>query len=188
MAGLEDAERDWREKVNTAKDRVVDDRNAAGRDHREYPEYLGLDQHGFLHGQKAIRTMSDLEDAKKAWRERMDRIERRLNKTVVLDTELDTKTITSFSKTEALFTENSKKIAENRKGIAENREAIAKNRKEIAELKENIMKLVARMDVAMKWVPIKTGLWTTGMLLAVIVAMAKIPSVVSAIKTFLGSG
>ncbi len=103
--------------------------------------------------------MSDLKAAEKAWSDKLDRIEERIDKTAVLN-----------AKTAILIAENAKAIAENAKGIAE------------------LKKTTAKMYEALQWVPIKTGLWTLGILLSLLVVLAKVPYALSVIIFLIGRG
>ncbi len=114
--------------------------------------------------------MSDLKAKEKASSDKLDRIEERNAKTAALN-----------AKTAILIAENARVIAENAKGIAE-------NAKGIAELKENTASLEMNLDAAMKWVPIKTGLWTVGLLLSLLVVLAKVPYALSVIMFLIGRG
>ncbi|WP_025769450.1 hypothetical protein [Thioalkalivibrio sp. HK1] len=115
--------------------------------------------------------MSGLDPAKVEWHERrLDRIEILLNNSAV-----------KIDKNADLIAESTRKnsalIAENRKSIGENAKAIAKNAEGIAELKE-----------AMKWMPLKAGLWTVGIIISAIVGAAAIPDAAAFIMKIFGGG
>ncbi len=68
---------------------------------------------------------------------------------------------------------------------------IAENVKGIAELKASTVRLEVRLEEAMKWMPLKAGLWTVGILLSAavgIAAIAAIPDAISIIMRFFGGG
>ncbi len=68
-------------------------------------------------------------------------------------------------------------VAENAKGIAENAKAITEMEKTTAKTYE-----------ALQWVPLKTGLWTVGLLLSLLIALAKVPYALSVIMFLIGRG
>ena len=103
--------------------------------------------------------MNDIEDAKKAWHEKMYRIESWLDKAAVPDSE-----------TETLNAENEASIAKARAQAAETRKIVAVSRETTAKMLDE-----------MKWIPLKTGLWTTAMLLAAILLFAAFPKEASKI-------
>ncbi len=61
---------------------------------------------------------------------------------------------------------------------------IAENAKGIAEMK----KTTAKMYEALQWVPLKTGLWTVGILLSMLAAIATIPNIPAFVMRLLNIG
>ncbi|WP_025769448.1 hypothetical protein [Thioalkalivibrio sp. HK1] len=124
--------------------------------------------------------MSELDGAKAEWREkRLDRIEALLD-SIGAKIERNADLIAESTRKNADLIaestrENSALIGENRKSIAENAKAIAKNAEGIAELKE-----------VMKWMPLKSGLWTVGIIISAIVGAAAIPDAAAFIMKIFG--
>ncbi|MBF2761483.1 MAG: hypothetical protein ISN28_14700 [Ectothiorhodospiraceae bacterium AqS1] len=135
--------------------------------------------------------MSEVDDAKADWRDkRLDRIEALLNscdakidrnadmaaeyakRNADLIAENERNHAISRAKTEALIAENERNHAISR---AKTEALIAENAKGIAELKE-----------AMKWMPLKSGLWTVGIIISAIVCAAALPDAIDVVMKFFG--
>lgn len=106
--------------------------------------------------------MSELDTATAEWRDkRLDRIEALLDSMAA-----------KVDRNSDIFAENARRNADL---IAKNTKAIAENAKAIAELKEG-----------MKWMPLKSGLWTVGIILSAIVGIAALPEAAEVIMRLFG--
>ena len=110
--------------------------------------------------------MSELDTATAEWRDkRLDRIEALLDSMAA-----------KVDRNSDIFAEDAKR----------NADLIAENRKSIAELKESTVILEAKLDQAMKWMPLKSGLWTVGIILSAIVGIAALPEAAEIIMRLFG--
>ncbi|MBF2761482.1 MAG: hypothetical protein ISN28_14695 [Ectothiorhodospiraceae bacterium AqS1] len=142
--------------------------------------------------------MSELDDAKADWRDkRLDRIESLLDsgaakvnrntdmvaeyerRNADLIAENERKHAASLAKTKALIAENERNHAIAR---AKTEALIAENKIIIAESKETVAKMLEEM----KWIPLKSGLWTVGIMISAIVCAAALPDAINLVMGFFG--